>query len=420
MATRYWLARVQPRAQVVTVTVTGYDVTTTYKITIGVNVISVIGVTDAAGTASALQAALSASQYREFQEVSWTYPGTGAVITGTANTPGTPFTAVSSVTGGAGTIGAVTTTVTNTSPSDIGDANNWSAATLPISGDSVVVENTSTPMKWRLDSFSAVDLASWITRATMTGETALPTENENGYVEYRATTILLQTCTILYIEQAPNLGKGAQKFNVGANACTLTVVGQGGGTLGEEVLWFAGTSTSNAIENNGGSLAIAALDSDTAALAALNMTNQSVTRAGLGTTFSTATVKATNSTLDVRSNITTLTVDGAGSQLTCWNTMTVGTLSLTAPCVYNSSGTITTLNLLASDAGQAAGVGSIDFGQDRTARTITNAVNMYEGTTFNDPNGTATLSGTPDIQLVNCRVGDVTIDIGMNRGLSIT
>ncbi len=38
----------------------------------------------------------------------------------------------------------------------------------------------------------------------------------------------------------------------------------------------------------------------------------------------------------------------------------------------------------------------------RVARTITNAVNMHRGTTFNDPDGTVTLNGIPDIQPVNC------------------
>lgn len=419
MSTRFWLGRVSPRAQVVTITVTGYDASTTYIVTIGVNRISVLGSGGTTTTvATALTTALQDTQYQEFQEISW--ESSGAVITGTANTAGVPFTAVSSISGGAGTIGAVTTTVTNTSPNDIGDANNWSSATLPVTGDSIVVENGSAAMKWRLDTFAAADIASWITRASFTAPTALPTVNENGYVEYRPTTISLQTCTVLYLEQAANLGVGDQKFNVGANACALTVIGQGTGSIGEEVLWFAGTSTSNTIESDGGSIAIAALDSDTAGLTTLNATNQSTIRSGIGTTFTTATAKLTNSTFDVRTAIATLTVDGAGSSLTCWGTMTVTTLSLTSPCVYNSSGTITTLNLLATDSGDAAGVGSIDFSQDRSARTITNAVNMYAGTTFNDPNGTVTLSGTPDIQLVQCRVGDVSLDLGINRGLSIT
>lgn len=421
MATRYWLGRVQPRAQVVTVTVTAYDAATTYKITIGVNVVSVTGDTDTAGTAEALQAALAASEYREFQEISWTYPGSGAVITGTAQTAGKPFTATSSVSGGTGTIGAVTTTTTNTSPNDVADANNWSAATLPTTGDSIVIENGSTSLWWGLDALAAVDVASCIVRKSFTGDIGLPTVNTAGYVEYRETEFTLSTCTSLIVEQAASLAAGAQKFNVGANACALQVIGEGTSTtLGDEVMWFAGTSTSNTIENNGGSLAIAALDSDSAALTTLNCTAGSITRAGAGTTFSTATVKGTNSILDVRSNIATLTWDGASGSLMCWNTMTVTTLSLTSPCVYNSSGTIATLNLYNTENGDSAGVGSIDFSQDRSGVTITNAVNMHRGTTLNDPNGRVTLSGTPDIQLVQCRLADVSIDLGINRGLSIT
>lgn len=413
MATRYWKGSVSPRSQVVTITVTAYDAATTYIITIGVNQVSVVGSGGTTTTvATALVAALQATDYPEFQEVSWT--SSGAVITGVANTPGVPFTATSSVSGGAGTIGAVTTTITNTSPNDVGDANNWSAATLPTSGDSVVVENTDIAMLWRCETFASTDIVSWIVRSSMTGRIGLPTYNDNGYVEYRTTTMQLQTCTTLYIEQADNLGEGEQKFYTGTNAAAVTVIGNGNGTLGEEVLWLSGANNSNTLENNGGSVAVAALDSDTATIATLNATDGSVTRCGLGVTFNSATVKATNSTLDLRSNVTTLTVDGSASSLTCWNTMTVTTLSLTSPCVYNSSGTITTLNLYVTDSGDAAGVGSIDFSQDRTARTITNTVNMYRGTTFNDPNTTVTLSATPKIQMVQCRYGDVTIDRGIN------
>lgn len=404
---------------VVTITVSGYDVTTTYAVTIGVNRVSVLGSGGTTTTvATALAAALSATEYAEFREIGW--ESSGAVITGTASTAGTPFTAVSSVTGGAGTIGAVTTTVTNTSPNDVGDANNYSSVTLPISGDTLVIENGEESLKWNLDALAAVDLASLIVRASFTGDIALPTDNENGYVEYRATELALSTCTLLYEEQADNLEAGSRRYNVGSNACTAAFIGSGNGTLGQEVTWLRGTSTTNAIEANGASLAIAALDSHAAGLGTLNMVNGAVVRCGLGTTFTTATVKVTNSTLDVRSNIATLTVDGASSSLTCWNAMTVTTLSLTGPCTYNSSGTITTLNLYVTDSGDAAGVGSIDFSQDRTARTITNAVNMHRGTRFNDPNGTVTLSGTPDIQPVNCRWKDLDIDVGMNRGISVT
>ena len=411
MATRYWLGRVQPRKMVITITVSGYDVTTTYKVTIGVNVVSVVGSGGTVATvATALTAALVATEYREFQEIAWT--SDSAVITGTAITAGTPFTAVSSVSGGAGTIGAVTTTTTNTSPNDINDANNWSAATKPVSTDSVVVEKSSAAMKWGLDAYSAVDIVSWINRSSFTAEIGLPIDNENGYVEYRPTTLLLQTCTTLYEEQPASLGTGGRKYNVGSTACTYTCIGQGGASIGEEVTWFNGTNTGNAIEVDGGSVAIAPLDSDAAGLTTLKMTNGATVRCGLGTTFTTATVTCVDSTLDVRSNIATLTVEG-DSQITCWNTMTLTTFNLAAQCTYNSTGTITTLNLLSN----ATGTGSIDFSQDPSARTITNAVQAYAGTTFNDPDGTVTMSA--GIKYVQCRDTDITKDFGRNKTISV-
>lgn len=398
MATRYWLAKVGSRKQVITITVTAFDAATTYKVTMGVNVVSVAGDTNAATTASDLQSALSSSLYGEFQRVNWTV--SSAVITGTSVQEGEPFTATASVSGGTGTVSQATT-VTNTSPNDVGDANNWSAATLPVTGDSIVIENTDASLLWNLDALAAVDIASCRVLQTFTGNIGLPTDNINGYVEYRPTEFQMQTCTVLYEEQATNLDAGSRKYNVGANACTATFIGNGSGSLGSEVTWWRGTHASNVLNTDGASVVLAALESYTATVATISSVNGSVVRGGVGlgavTTFT-----STDSAFDIQSNVTTLTIDGSNSQWITRNTMTVGTLTAYAGSGTDlSNGTWTTFLL-----GSQTNTASIDFSQDKRAKTITNKVNIYKGSTFNDPDGRVTMSA--NFTIPKGRIGDVT------------
>lgn len=411
MSTRYWLGRVQPRAQVVTITVTAYDATTTYKITMGVNVVSVLGSGGTTTTvATALLAALQATQYLEFSDVSWT--AVGNVITGTAQTPGKPFTATSSVSGGTGTIGAVTTTTTNTSPNDVGDANNWSGATLPVGGDSIVIENSSVDLLWNLDTFSAVDIAAFTRRATHTGKIALSTFNTSGYYEYRPMKLSMQTCTALTIEQSASDGVEHVKISTGTNASAWSIYGQGSGTtLGNEPLWLDGANNSNTLVCDGGAVAIAKLASDTATLSSIKAVGGSTLNFGPGVTFNSATASLTGCTAYIQTNISTLTVDGNGSTIVT-GTATVGTLTINSGKVtYISSGTCTTLTIL--------GAGAIDYSLDRRSRTVTNKVVMYEGASFNDPDATVTFGATPAFQVVQGRLAKCQVDLGVNRNYTV-
>jgi len=93
----YFIGTADAVAQIDTVQVTNFDVTTTYVITIGGDTVSVLGNTDEDTTASDLQVALEASTNPYFVAVDWTV--TTDTITATAGNAGVPFTATSSVTG---------------------------------------------------------------------------------------------------------------------------------------------------------------------------------------------------------------------------------------------------------------------------------------------------------------------------------
>lgn len=105
-------------AQVSTAVITAYDTATTYKVTIGGVVVSVVGQGGTtATTATALRTALNASTHPYFAAITWS--GSGSDITGTADTAGVPFIATSSVTAGTGTFSAFSTTTASAGPNDL-------------------------------------------------------------------------------------------------------------------------------------------------------------------------------------------------------------------------------------------------------------------------------------------------------------
>ena len=412
--TRFWTPRVSANLMTVTVTVTAFDAATTYKITIGQKTVSVVGDTNVNTTASDLQAALAASTEPEFQEITWTV--STATITGTAANYGKPFTATSSVSGGTGTIGAVTTTVASVSPNDVGNASNWSDSSgtsgLPVSGDSIVIENSSVSLLYNADALAAVNIAACTVHSSFTGKIGLTTyDSQGGYYQYRKTFFQMATCTTLTVELSPSLSAESLKFDVGSNACTLAVSGNSGGTTGQEALWWKGTNVANAMTADGGSVALAALSSDSATLATINIAGGALVRGGSGLAAVTTANADGGSTLDIQSNVTTLTVDG-GASATCRYAMTVGTLNVNSGSVdYRSSGTITTLALAAR--------GSIDFANDRQNRTVTNTITMIEGSALNDPYGTVNSGGNVVLTVTKGRLSNCTVDLGPGRTYTV-
>ena len=80
-------------------------------------------------------------------------------------------------------------------------------------------------------------------------------------------------------------------------------------------------------------------------------------------------------------------------------------------CYYYHAGddTIATLTI--------GGEGAADFSRDSRSRTITNAVEMSRGATLYDPENTTT---AVVVKLNDCRIDDVSIDIGRDKTLTVS
>ena len=153
MALKTFEGKVEARAQKDTVQITAFDGATTYNLTVGGVVISVVGDTDVDTTAANLATAWNLSAHPYFNLVTAT--AVTDTITLESDLPGLPFTAVSSVTGGAGTIGAITSVTTNGSPYDLEDAINWSNEIFPVNGD-ICEFPGKRHIAWGLDALNGI------------------------------------------------------------------------------------------------------------------------------------------------------------------------------------------------------------------------------------------------------------------------
>ncbi len=416
MSDNRWLGGAVATAMTVTITISSYDASTTYKISIGSKTVSVVGSGGTTTTvATALTAALVASLYGEFLEVTWT--SNAAIITGVANTAGKPFTATSSVSGGTGTIGAVTTTVANTGPNDYSTTLNWSLGVLPVNSDNVWIDNNSYPILYGLGQ-SAVTLTSlniaqsFAAGTNGNGTIGLPKVNADSataYPEYRPDYLQIGATTIS-IGYDAGIGSGRIKIDTGSVQTNLLLSGSGTGidsAIGLEPVLWKGTHASNAVRATGGTLGVAVFGGEVATIATLQVANNAQVRTTAGVTLTTLT-QAGSSSLEVATAFTTLTQLGG-------NSLVRGTGNATTMNVYRGScfvqtnGTITTLVL-----GPA---GIADFTQDLRSRTVTNAT-MYAGSALLD--GGRTITHTNPILLAGCGIEDVTIDKGKNINAQFT
>ncbi len=353
MANHVFLGTLPDVAQIATIQITGYDVTTTYRLTIGVNTVSVVGSGGSVNTvATALAAACAASLYPEFLEITWTSSTDTVIATGV--TAGVPFAGAAyvgnssglskSVSGGAGTMGAVTTTTAPTG-SAWWVAGNFDSDVIPAVGDTVYFRNTSQPVKYGLDQSGAGTLAAVWFDAGATGDFGLPRLNNDGatsYAEYRLRYLSLRS-TLAYIGNGGGQGSRRMLLDFGNVANTTTIYGTG--TSAEQdvsALQMKGTAFT-AIYARGGTLDISPVGGETSTVTLLGASGNAFVRCSADVGLTTVTAEG-NSDVITNSAVTTINTrdnarvrKGAGA-VTTWNAY-----GSTNEC--QGSGTITTLHV---------------------------------------------------------------------------
>lgn len=398
-ATRRWLGHATAVAQVNTVTPTAVNAAT-YTITINAKSISYTadGTATVAEITAGLTSAFNASTAPEFSEITATDSTT--LVTLTADVAGYPFTNTSSASAGTN---VTATTTAATGPYHWDAATNWSGATVPVSTDDVVIENTSVPILYGLAQ-SAVTLTSLTINQSFTGTIGLPTRNANGYDEYRATYLAISATTVT-IGRGDGSGAGRIKLDTGVNAVTLNVINSGS-TLetGLEALQWKGANASNAANIWGGSAGLAVLAGETGSVTNLRV-NGGTVRCGSGLTITNK--DQSGGTLTTQSNIGTSCTQNGGIHYHVNGTIATSQID-GGVLYYSAPNTITTMNVGSG--------GTVDFSQDLRAITCTTC-NLYAGGTIRDTQGRVTW--TNGIDLERCSIEDVTIDVGAHKKLTI-
>lgn len=417
MGTVYWIGKATAVAQVGTVQITSNDVATTYKLTVGDQVVSTLG--QAAGvndTATALAAAWNASTHVYFTGV--TASAATDTVTLTADTAGVPFVATSSVTGGAGTIGAYSATTASAGPNDWSSADNWSGGAVPVANDDVILRDSSTNICWGLDQ-SAVELDSLTIEKSYTGQLGVRYDvfatSANGEttssadVEYRATMLEIDTPILTIREhRGPGTAAGSGRIliNLGTVACEAMIESTASqpADSGRPAVQLDITSASTNVYVRGapGGVGIGTeRPTTTSTVGKVSVTADNTAHKALlgdGVTITTFEQSGGSNTLRAAATVTTVTQEGGTLQVEGEFTITTCTMEGGIAYLNNApaaGSAITTLNLNGGTvhgetSSKARTWGTVNMGTNNA--TLIGNDDVLTITTLNEPDGPYTLT----------------------------
>ena len=312
----------------------------------------------------------------EFAEITATV--SGAVVSLTHDIPGRPFTLTATeTTGGDGTATGATATAAD-GPNNVNNVNNWSAGTVPATGENLYIDNSDVSLLYNLNDLN--DTAASLTiGANFTGDIGLPKTNPAGYTEYLPDYFDMPISAI-YIGVGDGQGSGRIKLDNKTVQTAWAVEKTGSSNeAGLPPVILKGTHASNTLDVNSGEVGVSVYGGETGVIATARIGSGTV-EFGEGCTVTTLTNQSGN--INIRNPVTTLT--SSSGTVTCWEAMTIVTASISGGTLdYRSSGTIATLNI----GGTAGPV--LDCSNDNSSRTIT-ALVLNAGATIIDPLRTIT------------------------------
>jgi len=380
MTTQNWIGNAGAVAQITTLTPASPSAGDRFNLTCNGKTVSYL---TAAGTVAdvcnGLSAAISNAAFPEFKEFAATNPGSTIVLTGTK--AGLPFTVSLSVTTSGSATFTQSTSTAATGPNDWANGANWSSGSVPVSSDDVYISTGAVPILYGLAQ-SSVTLASFNESQSFTGTIGLPTYNSSGYYEYRTKELQIGITTANIGQGSTGSGSGRVKIDVGSVACTLNVynTGQTLDSGNPSFIWH-GTSSSNVVNINKGSVGISFFPGNTAQIATLNLgyvSNQnSDVQLVCGVGASIATINQNGGIVTLNNGATTITINGG--TLSVLGSAGVTSLNIEdGSVIYNSTGTLATAIVTES--------GSLDFSQDQRPKTVTNPIEVYGNSAkLNDP-----------------------------------
>ncbi|MBL9091867.1 MAG: hypothetical protein JNL96_11635 [Planctomycetaceae bacterium] len=413
MATVEWIGNAKAVAQVTTVTASAAN-STEYSLTINGKEISYTSDGDATAAEILLglyeawtAAAIVAGEYNELTaELDDAETPTVMTITGPV---GLPFVLTSS---GAGTL-TVNDDIDATGPNHVSDVNNWSGGALPSSSDTILIR-TPVSLLYDLDALAAIATSTFRVFASFWSGGAsigLPkihrVSNTLSYNEYRDRSLQLDGATKVEIGQGiDNGGQAIINLDFQTSNVDVTVYRspKSNDLTRPAILITAnpGAASGFPLEVLAGSVGVGFYGETCKVTPKIghsgNVANDSNVILGtattIGSTFdqSGGVVEISTATTAIAKTGGTLIIHGSGAHPVVDNQ--AGLL------VYNSSGNIGGTSV------KCGGGGTIDFSQDMTSKTLSNAIQAYRGATIINPNGV--VSGFA-VKAMGCRLGEITI-----------
>lgn len=369
MASIRWIGNAQAIAQLNTITPATVAIGDVFNVIINGKTVSyTAAAATVADVCTGLQAALAESTIPEFTELIAADNTTNITLTG--RVAGVPFTQTSSATGASPTLVTVVTTAAS-GPNFWNVAANWDTGSVPVSSDSVYLDNSSVSIFYGLAN-SAVTLTLLYIAENYSGQIGLSKTNAGNYPEYRPDYLSISATSIINKSSSNRI-----KINTGTVQTTIEIFNTGSGAESNlEAFIWKGTHASNVMEVSNGSVGIAAYGGESATVATLSISNGTV-RTGLGSSLT--TIRQIGGSYSGSSAITTYTLTGGTGRVS--GSGTIGTLSLSGRLTYETSGTATTVSIKKN--------GVLDSSTDISARTITNCT-VDAGGQINDPFQTIT------------------------------
>ena len=429
MATVFWIGNALARAQVISAQVTAVAAGGTLTATINTKAITYTATaSDTIATAVAAWLALLSNQSiapPEMNELTWISTATDT-ITATASIAGTPFSGMTnglvfSAAGGCTVVQATVTT--NSSPSDVIDANNWLRAgvrALPQNGDDMVIADSSVPLLWNLSGLSTVRLNSYVRWQSFTATIGLPQINPNGYYEFRPIYFKLNgpsgssssspggsggtNILTMQIGIGTNGGGPSRELYDVQGQQTNFVILASGGAADTYAIRLLGTNVSNTLTVLGTSVGVATWSGELAALASATVDGGGTLALGSGVTlFGTLNVVSGTATLDCAP--TTLNVYNGSSVAVTATGLTWATVNanMSSSISWRAGGAITNL-VLASGA-------SLDKSGDARALTIANSTIDGDTCQILDPLNAITYTNATVVKNL-CNSGPFTFGTG--------
>lgn len=314
----------------------------------------------------------------------------------TAANAGVPFTMALSTNSSLGTIGSATVATASSGPNDWSSAANWSTGSVPVSSDTVYITTPGTAIYYGFAQSAVLLTAMNITVPATIG---LPSVNSNGYIEYRPTYLAIGASTITFY---PNVGTGSCFFQLdpGAHATVLNAFGMGspGGAAnsatGNYALAIRGGGSNYTLNLQQGIIGVAVNTGETATLPAVTIGYENNVSSDvsltLGSGCTTTLISQLGGSVLANCSVATWTMAAGAAVITGASTITTLTLfpaaQQTASMSYQSSGTITTLNV--------GPRGTFESQKVSLARTVTNCT-AYAGSSIIDAERSVTFTNPP-------------------------